>query len=113
MAAYYLFMDEVFKALGDVSRRKLLDRLFEGQGQTLNELCEGMGMRRQSVTKHLKILEGAGLVTTTWRGREKLHFLNPLPIAGIGRRWIDKFSSAKAEAVLNLKEAIETKYKKQ
>ena len=100
-------MDKVFKALADASRRRLLDRLFEDQGQTLNELCEGMNMRRQSVTKHLNILEGAGLVTIQRRGREKLHFLNPLPIAGIGRRWIDKFSGQRAEAVLNLKEALE------
>ncbi len=100
-------MDKVFKALGDTSRRRLLDRLFEDQGQTLGDLCKGMDMRRQSVTKHLNILEGAGLVSVQRRGREKLHYLNPLPIAGIGRRWIDKFSGAKAEAVLNLKEAFE------
>ena len=106
-------MDDVFKALSDASRRALLDKLFEEQGQTLGDLCEGMGMRRQSVTKHLKILEGAGLVTTQWRGREKLHFLNPLPVAQIGRRWIDKFSSRKAEAVLNLKAALEQSEEKE
>lgn len=101
-------MDEIFRALGDATRRKLLDRLFEDQGQTLSALCEGLGMRRQSVTKHLKILEEAGLVTTRRQGREKLHFLNPVPIAEIGRRWVDKFSGPRAEAVLNLKAALES-----
>lgn len=100
-------MDEVFKALADPTRRALLDRLNEAPGQTLNELCEGTDMRRQSVTKHLKILEGAGLVVTRWRGREKMHFLNPMPIAEISERWINKFSKPKTEAVLRLKEALE------
>ena len=93
--------------MADPTRRALLDRLFNRQGQTLSELCEGTSMHRQSVTKHLKLLEDAGLVVVRWQGREKHHFLNPVPIARVGRRWIDKFSSRKAAAILNLKEALE------
>ena len=100
-------MDAIFRALADPSRRILLDRLYENQGQTLADLCSGMGMRRQSVTKHLKILEAAGLVAVEWRGREKLHYLNPVSIAEIGARWIDKFSKSKADAVAALKTALE------
>jgi DNA-binding transcriptional ArsR family regulator len=100
-------MDTVFKALADPTRRQLLDRLFERQGQTLGHLIEGLDMRRQSATRHLAILEDAGLVTVQWHGREKKHYLNALPIAEIGRRWIDKFSGQRAEAILNLKQAIE------
>jgi DNA-binding transcriptional ArsR family regulator len=100
-------MDAIFRALADPSRRNLLDRLNECQGQTLSDLCNGMGMRRQSVTKHLKILETAGLVTVEWRGRKKFHYLNPIPIAEIGTRWIDKFSKSKAEAVAALKSVLE------
>ena len=84
-------MDEVFRALADPSRRSLLDRLHERNGQTLNELCDGLAMTRQAVTKHLKVLEGANLVVPIRRGREKLHYLNPVPIQEIADRWIGKF----------------------
>src|SRR4051812_32014611 len=77
-------MDEVFRALADPSRRSLLDRLHERNGQTLNELCDGLAMTRQAVTKHLVILEAANLVSTLRHGREKLHYLNPVPIHQIG-----------------------------
>lgn len=102
-------MDDVFRALADPTRRLLLDRLYGAGGQTLNELIDGLDMRRQSAAKHLAILEGAGLISCQWHGREKRHFLNPLPIAEIGRRWIDKFSGEKAEAILDLKNALEEK----
>jgi DNA-binding transcriptional ArsR family regulator len=100
-------MDAVFKALADPTRRALLDRLLEQQGQTLSELVEGLGMRRQSVAKHLAVLESAGLVNCRWQGREKLHYLNPLPIADIGRRWLDRYSGPRAEAILNLRDALQ------
>ena len=100
-------MDAVFKALADPTRRALLDRLLERQGQTLSELVEGLGMRRQSVAKHLAVLESAGLVNCRRQGREKLHYLNPLPIADIGRRWLDRYSGARAEAILNLRDALQ------
>jgi DNA-binding transcriptional ArsR family regulator len=100
-------MDAVFKALADATRRQILDRLFEKPGQTLSELTAGLAMRRQSASKHIAILEAAGLVTSQREGREKRHFLNPVPIAVIGRRWIDKFSGERAEALLNLKHALE------
>ena len=100
-------MDAVFKALADPTRRALLDRLLERQGQTLSELVEGLGMRRQSVAKHLAVLESAGLVNCRRQGREKLHYLNPLPIADIGRRWLDRYSGPRAEAILNLRDALQ------
>lgn len=100
-------MDAVFKALADPTRRALLDRLLERQGQTLSELVEGLGMRRQSVAKHLAVLESAGLVNCRRQGREKLHYLNPLPIADIGRRWLDRYSGQRAEAILNLRDALQ------
>lgn len=100
-------MDEVFKALSDPSRRKMLDRLFDRPGLTLGELTGGLAMRRQSATRHVGVLVDAGLVTAHWHGREKRHYLNPVPIAEIGRRWIDKFSGAKAEAIINLRQALE------
>lgn len=100
-------MDKIFKALADPTRRKLLDRLHQSQGQTLGELTADLDMRRQSATRHLAILADAGLVASEWRGREKRHYLNPLPIAEIGRRWIDKFSAPRADAILNLKQALE------
>ena len=102
-----LIMDAVFKALADPTRRSLLDRLMTRPGQTLSELIDGLDMRRQSATKHVAILEAAGLVTSHRQGREKRHYLNPVPIADIGRRWIDKFSGDRAAAVLNLKNAVE------
>ena len=102
-----LMMDAVFKALADPTRRALLDRLLERQGQTLGELVDGLEMRRQSATRHLAVLESAGLVSCQWQGREKLHYLNPMPIAEISRRWVDKFSADRAAAILNLKAALE------
>ena len=103
-------MDAIFKALADPTRRSLLDRLYQRQGQTLSQLIDGLDMRRQSATKHLAILQDAGLVTCRWHGREKLHYLNPVPIAEISTRWIDKFSGERAAAILNLREALEETY---
>ncbi|WP_424631603.1 ArsR/SmtB family transcription factor [Bradyrhizobium sp. SYSU BS000235] len=100
-------MDEVFKALADVSRRSLLDRLHARNGQTLLELCDGLAMTRQAVTKHLAILEAANLVTSIKHGREKLHYLNPLPIHEIGERWIKKFERGKLAALSELKRQLE------
>jgi DNA-binding transcriptional ArsR family regulator len=100
-------MDAVFKALADPTRRALLDRLLDRQGQTLTELLDGLGMRRQSVAKHLAILEAAGLVNCQWHGREKLHYLNPLPIAEISRRWLERYSGERAAAILNLRDALQ------
>ena len=84
-------MDEVFRALADPSRRALLDSLNRRNGQSLRELCAGLDMARQSVSKHLAILEEANLVTTVWRGREKLHYLNAAPISDIAERWINRY----------------------
>jgi DNA-binding transcriptional ArsR family regulator len=100
-------MDEVFKALADASRRSLLDRLHAKNGQTLNELCEDLEMTRQAVTKHLVILEEANLVTTIKHGREKLHYLNPVPIHQIGERWIRKFERGRLAALSELKRQLE------
>ena len=104
-------MDEVFKALADASRRSLLDRLHARNGQTLNELCEGLAMTRQAVTKHLGILEEANLVKTYRQGREKLHYLNPVPIHQIGERWIRKFERGKLAALSELKRRLESEEK--
>ena len=100
-------MDEVFKALADASRRALLDRLHVRGGQTLNELCDGLAMTRQAVTKHLGILETANLVSTIRHGREKLHYINPVPIHQIGERWIRKFERGKLAALSELKRQLE------
>ncbi|QPF86043.1 helix-turn-helix transcriptional regulator [Bradyrhizobium genosp. L] len=100
-------MDEVFKALADASRRTLLDRLHDQNGQTLGELCDGLDMTRQAVTKHVVILEEANLVTTIRHGREKLHYLNPVPIHQIGERWIRKFERGKLAALSELKRQLE------
>lgn len=100
-------MDGVFKALADDSRRMLLDRLNERNGQTLTELCAGLDMARQSVSKHLAVLEGANLVTTLWRGREKLHYLNAEPINAITDRWISRYDRGRAAALADLKTALE------
>ncbi|KJC58383.1 ArsR family transcriptional regulator [Bradyrhizobium sp. LTSPM299] len=100
-------MDAVFKALADASRRTLLDRLHDHNGQTLGELCNGLDMTRQAVTKHLVILEEANLVTTIRHGREKLHYLNPVPIHQIGERWIRKFERGKLAALSELKRQLE------
>ena len=99
--------DAVFKALADTSRRQLLDRLHDRNGQTLSELCEGLEMSRQAVTKHLTLLEEANLVATRRDGREKLHFLNPAPIQQIADRWMGKFDRSRLEALANLKRALE------
>ena len=100
-------MDKVFKALADPSRRKLLDRLHENNGQTLTELCEHLDMTRQAVTKHLALLEAANLVATVWRGREKLHYLNPVPISEIYERWIGKYERHRLRALSELKRGLE------
>ena len=100
-------MDEVFKALADPSRRKLLDSLNAKGGQTLTELCSGLEMARQSVSKHLAVLETAGLVVTVWRGREKLHYLNAAPIAEISDRWINRYHHRRVSALAGLKRALE------
>src|SRR3989442_15005581 len=100
-------MDEVFKALADQSRRKLLDQLRKSNGQTLGELCEYLDMTRQAVTKHLLLLEAANLVVVVWRGREKLHYLNPVPIHEIAERWIGKYERHRLEALSDLKKGLE------
>ena len=109
MAAYSLRMDDVFRALSDPSRRSLLDNLNQHNGQTLRELCAGLDMARQSVSKHLAILEEAHLVTTSRRGREKLHFLNAAPINAIADRWINNYDRPRADALADLKTALESK----
>jgi len=100
-------MDAVFRALSDPARRRLLDRLNERNGLTLTELCADMSMTRQSVTKHLDVLEAAGLITTLRRGRERLHYLNAAPINDIADRWIHSYDRARAEALSDLKTALE------
>lgn len=100
-------MDQVFKALADDSRRALLDSLMASNGQTLLELCAGLDMSRQAVSKHLAILEDANLIATHKRGREKLHYLNPVPIAEIADRWIRKFERTKVDALIDLKKQLE------
>jgi DNA-binding transcriptional ArsR family regulator len=100
-------MDAVFKALADAGRRKLLDALFTNNGQTLSELCEHLDMSRQAVTKHLRLLEEANLVTTLWRGREKLHYLNPVPLQEIYERWIGKYERHRLHALSGLKKGLE------
>ena len=99
--------DRVFKALADPTRRFLLDRLFQRDGRTLTELESELEMTRFGVMKHLKLLEEAGLVVAQKRGREKLHFLNPVPIRLIHDRWIDKYTAGRASALLDLKRALE------
>ncbi len=100
-------MDVVFKALADESRRKLLDQLHQDNGQTLGELCAHLDITRQAVTKHLRILEDAKLVTIVWRGREKLHYLNPVPIHEISERWIGKYERHRLQALSDLKKGLE------
>ena len=102
-------MDAVFRALADEGRRNLLDRLHAKSGQTLNQLCEEMDMSRQAVAKHLGILEEANLVATVKRGREKLHYLNPVPIHEIGERWIGKFERSRLDTLSDLKKALEAR----
>jgi uncharacterized protein YndB with AHSA1/START domain/DNA-binding transcriptional ArsR family regulator len=100
-------MDPVFRALADPSRRRLLDQLNARNGRTLRELCTGMDMARQSVSKHLAVLEGANLVATVRRGREKLHYLNAAPIAEIADRWISRYHQQRVRALADLKQALE------
>jgi DNA-binding transcriptional ArsR family regulator len=100
-------VDEVFKALADPTRRGLLDELFREDGQTLSELERRVPMTRFGVMKHLRVLEAAGLVTTKRRGREKLHFLNPVPLQEIYERWIAKFEKPRLKALSDLKKRLE------
>jgi len=99
--------DRVFKALADPTRRTVLDRLHQRNGQTLTELCEQLGMARQSATQHLGVLEAASLISTVWRGRTKLHYLNPVPIYDIGERWISKFERPRLSALTTIKQRAE------
>ncbi|GAA5123953.1 metalloregulator ArsR/SmtB family transcription factor [Luteolibacter yonseiensis] len=101
-------MDDVFKALADKSRRLLLDQLHARNGQTLGELCDGLAMTRQAVMKHLGILEAANLIATVKRGREKFHYLNPVPIHEIGVRWIGKFETQRLDTLAELKRKLES-----
>ncbi|HUO32390.1 MAG TPA: helix-turn-helix domain-containing protein [Bryobacteraceae bacterium] len=100
-------IDKVFKALADPNRRALIDRLHAKNGQTLSELCKGLDMARQSVTQHLDLLEAANLISVEWRGREKLHYFNPVPIHRIYVRWIRKFEQDRLDALLDLKNKLE------
>ena len=99
--------DRVFKALADPGRRLLLDRLHAQNGQTLGQLCELLDMSRQAVTKHLRLLEEASLVVPIWRGRQKLHYLNPVPIHEISDRWINTFERGRLRALADLKQMLE------
>jgi DNA-binding transcriptional ArsR family regulator len=100
-------MDKVFKALADGSRRELLDRLRAENGQTLGQLCAHLDMTRQAVTKHLAVLEEANLVVVIRRGREKLHYLNPVPIHEIAERWIGKFERPRLRSISDFKDSLE------
>lgn len=104
-------MDQVFKALADPSRRALLDRLHADSGQTLSELCEHLDMTRQAVSKHLAVLEEADLVVVVRRGREKLHYINPVPIHEIVDRWIGKYERGRLRALADLKRVLEDEEK--
>ena len=99
--------DVLFKALADPSRRTLMDLLHAHDGQTLHQLCQHLEMTRQAVTQHLSLLEAAHLVAIRWRGREKLHFLNPVPLQDIHERWIGKFERPRLEALAELKRKLE------
>jgi DNA-binding transcriptional ArsR family regulator len=99
----------VFRALADTSRRQLLDRLHARSGQSLAELCEGLEMTRPAVAKHLRILEEANLVAIQWKGREKLHFINPVPINEIAERWIGKFERPRLRSISDFKDRLEAK----
>ena len=100
-------IDKVFKALADPTRRRLLDLLHRESGQTLTALCDGMDMTRQAVTQHLQLLEEANLVAVVWQGREKLHYLNPVPLHEIYARWIGKFERSRLSALRDLKRKLE------
>ena len=99
--------DAVFKALADANRRAILDELFRSDGQTLGALCEQVPFSRQALSKHLAILQNAGLIVTHFVGREKYHYLNPVPLSDIASRWVDKFARHKVAAVTALKQALE------
>ena len=99
--------DLLFKALADPGRRKLMDRLHAHDGQTLSELCQHLDMTRQGVTQHLAVLEAANLVAVVWRGREKLHYLNPVPLQEIYDRWIAKYERHRLQALSDLKKGLE------
>lgn len=105
-------MSDVFKALADETRRKLLDQLFDENGQTLAQLTKSMDMSRQAVTKHLKILEAANLISVQWQGREKFHFINPVPLAEIVHRWVGRFEEARLDMLVDLKTQSEMKERK-
>jgi DNA-binding transcriptional ArsR family regulator len=100
-------IDKVFKALADPGRRRLLDQLYRDNGQTLTALCEHMEMTRQAVTQHLQLLEDANLVAVVWQGREKLHYLNPVPLHEIYARWIEKFEHGRLETLRTLRKRLE------
>jgi DNA-binding transcriptional ArsR family regulator len=102
-------MDVVFKALADPTRRTLLDRLYAKNSQTLGELCENLEMTRQAVAQHLALLEAANLIAVVWRGRQKLHYLNPAPLFEISERWLGKYERGRLEALSELKRALEDK----
>jgi DNA-binding transcriptional ArsR family regulator len=99
--------DKVFKALADPTRRRLLDLLVEDNGRTLGQLCAHLDMTRQSVTQHLGLLEAANLVSTAWRGREKLHFVNPVPLHEVYERWVRKFERQRLSLLHDLKQQLE------
>lgn len=105
-------MSDVFKALADETRRRLLDQLFDENGQTLAQLTKSMDMSRQAVTKHLKILEASNLISVRWQGREKLHYINPVPLAEIVHRWVGRFEEARLDMLVDLKTQSETKERK-
>lgn len=100
-------MDQIFKALANKSRREVMDQLFAGDGQTLNELCDTASFSRQAVSKHLQILEDAGLIVTHWSGREKHHYLNSMPIHEISERWLKKYARRQMTAISALKKNLE------
>ena len=100
-------VDKVFKALADPTRRMLLDRLYDKNGQTLGELCQQLDMARQSATQHLEILEAANLISTAKRGREKLHFINPVPLHDVYERWVRKFERQRLGLLHELKKELE------
>jgi DNA-binding transcriptional ArsR family regulator len=105
-------VDDVFRALADPSRRELLDRLHAEPGATLAELAEPLDMSRQAVSKHLAVLEAAKLVACRWVGREKHHYLNPVPLVEVQERWISKFAATRARRLLELRRALEEKEEK-
>ena len=100
-------MDKIFRALASRHRRSVLDALYERPGQSLSELCEHRQMTRQAVSRHLAVLEGAGLVVARWEGREKLHYLNPVPLRQLHARWLRKFDAPTADVLLGLKRSLE------